>query len=169
MGATWRPWVNDSDAPANGEASNNAIEVARNWRRCIDLEFIGEAQRGTRSGLSDSFILSSTAESTATRRGRPRSSSKDFSSVVRHKVPKVTCFWVVCVCKISGIDLGFEDTKNEQLTGRSDLSITILDTMKTRVRKFFSKLHMFRGVHLSERTPTSGPPCFEINPNRTSN
>jgi hypothetical protein len=97
--------VNDSDAPANGEASNNAIEVVRNWRRCIDLEFIGEAQRGARSGLSDSFILSSTAESTATRRGRPSSSSKDFSSVVRHKVLKVTCFWVLCVCKISVIDL----------------------------------------------------------------
>jgi hypothetical protein len=32
MGATWRPWVNDSDAPANGEASNNAIEVARKWQ-----------------------------------------------------------------------------------------------------------------------------------------
>src|SRR6516165_3118731 len=69
MGATWRPWVNDSDAPANGEASNNAIEVARNWRRCIDLEFIGEAERGARSAQSDSFILSSSAKSTATRRG----------------------------------------------------------------------------------------------------
>src|SRR6516162_3902446 len=57
MGATWRPWVNDSDALANGEASNNAIEVARNWRRCIDLEFIGEAERGARSALSDFFIL----------------------------------------------------------------------------------------------------------------
>ena len=65
----------------------------------------------------------------------------------------------------------FGDTKNEQQTEEratnrgSDLSITISDTMKTRVHKFFSKLHMFRGVHLSERITTSGPP---INPNRTS-
>ena len=132
--------MNDSDALANGEASNNAIEVARNWRR-IDLEFNGEAQRGTRSGLSDSFILSSSAKSTATRRGRPSSSSKDFSSVVRHKVLKVTC--VVYVRKISGFDLGVWGYQNEQQNGRSDLSITISDTMKTRVRKFFRNLICF--------------------------
>src|SRR6516164_4225773 len=53
MGATWRPWVNVSDAPANGEASNNTIEVVRNWRRCMDLELIGElsAKLGERRGL----------------------------------------------------------------------------------------------------------------------
>src|SRR6516162_7339243 len=58
MGATWRPWVNDSDAPANGEASNNTIEVVRNWWRCMDLESMGEAQREAGRGLNyrTSFI-----------------------------------------------------------------------------------------------------------------
>src|SRR6516165_4721883 len=161
MGASWRPLVNDSDAPANGEASNNTIEVVRNWRRCMDLELIGEAQRrrGAPSGLLDLIYIDHIRRSQLPRGGgRPSSSSKDFSSVVRHKVLKVTCFWVLCVCKVSGIDLGVGDTKNEQQNGRSDLSITISDTMKTRVSKFFSKLHMFRGVHLSERITTSGPP-----------
>ena len=49
--------MNDSDAPANGEASNNTIEVVRNWWRCMDLEFISEAERGERSAQSDFFIL----------------------------------------------------------------------------------------------------------------
>src|SRR6516162_269525 len=90
MGATWRPWVNDSDALANGEASNNAIEVARNWRRCIDLEFIGGAERGARSAQSDFFILINLRRSQPPRGGgRPSSSSKDFSSTVRYKVLKV--------------------------------------------------------------------------------
>src|SRR6516164_5062567 len=57
MGATWRPAVNDSDAPANGEASNNMIEVVRNWRRCMDFELTGEAQRVARSGLSDFIYI----------------------------------------------------------------------------------------------------------------
>jgi len=45
--------VNVSDAPANGEASNNTIEVVRNWGRCMDLELIGElsAKLGERRGL----------------------------------------------------------------------------------------------------------------------
>jgi hypothetical protein len=37
--------------------------------------------------------------------------------VVRYKVLKVTCFWVVCLCKISGNDLGFGDAKNDQQNG----------------------------------------------------
>jgi hypothetical protein len=40
---------------------------------------------------------------------------------------------------------------------RSDLSLTIPDTMKTRAPKFFSKLHMFRGVHLSEVSQRPDP------------
>ena len=146
MGATWRPWVNDSAAPANGEASNNTIEVMRNWRRCMDLELIGEAQRrrGAPSGLLDLIYIDHIRRSQLPRgRGRPSSSSKDFSSVVRHKVLKVRCFWVLCVCKISGIDLGVWGYQKRATKRRSDLSITIPDTMKTRVPKFFSKLHMF--------------------------
>ena len=109
--------MNDSDALANGEASNNAIEVARNWRRFMDLEFIGDAERGERSAQSDFFILIIFGGVNChAAGGRPSSSSKDFSSVVRHKVLKVTCFWVVCVCKISGIDpegLGIPKTTNK--------------------------------------------------------
>ena len=74
MGATWRPRVNDSDAPANGEASNNMIEVVRNWRRCMDLELIGESQReagrGVRSGLSDFIYIGHLRRSQPPRRSR---------------------------------------------------------------------------------------------------
>jgi|SRR6516164_9518348 len=85
MGATSRPLVKP-DALANGEASNNAIEVVRNWWRCMDLELIGEAQRGARSPLSDFFILIIFGGvNRHAAGGRPSSSSKDFSSMVRYK------------------------------------------------------------------------------------
>src|SRR6516164_10501320 len=80
MGATSRPLVKP-DALANGEASNNAIEVVRNWWRCMDLELIGEAQRrrGAPSGLLDLIYIDHLRRSQPPRGGaQPSSSSKDF-------------------------------------------------------------------------------------------
>jgi hypothetical protein len=49
---TSRPLLKPAALP-NGETSNNAIDVVRNWRRCMDLELSVKVQHeaGLRAGL----------------------------------------------------------------------------------------------------------------------